>query len=206
VTCYSDDSLQNYDPTTGRYIQADPIGLAGDPNPYAYALGNPLRYTDPSGEWAQVVAGAVLGAGLGAGLDAAMQAWGVHRAGGNVFDARCYDWGSIAFSGVSGALGGRLPPGLRAINSPIPSRLPPRTLGTNPFKGKTPDEIAAMFNAKGFVPRGPDPAAGVGSYVNPRTGRGYHLNANHPPPKPPHVGVHRPRGQRGNFDPRDYDL
>jgi RHS repeat-associated protein len=40
---------RDYDPTTGRYIQADPIGLAGDPNPYAYAMNNPVRYMDPDG-------------------------------------------------------------------------------------------------------------------------------------------------------------
>ncbi|HCP65793.1 MAG TPA: hypothetical protein DIU09_14545, partial [Hyphomonadaceae bacterium] len=39
----------DYDVNTGRYIQADPIGLAGDDNPYAYARGNPLRYADPLG-------------------------------------------------------------------------------------------------------------------------------------------------------------
>ena len=42
---------RDYDPTTGRYIQADPIGLAGGQSPYSYAMGNPLRYTDPSGEF-----------------------------------------------------------------------------------------------------------------------------------------------------------
>ncbi len=40
---------RDYDVNTGRYIQADPIGLAGDDNPYAYAGGNPLRYMDPLG-------------------------------------------------------------------------------------------------------------------------------------------------------------
>ncbi len=30
---------RDYDVNTGRYIQADPIGLAGDDNPYAYAGG-----------------------------------------------------------------------------------------------------------------------------------------------------------------------
>jgi RHS repeat-associated protein len=40
---------RDYDPTTGRYIQADPIGLAGGQSPYSYAMGNPLRYSDPSG-------------------------------------------------------------------------------------------------------------------------------------------------------------
>ena len=40
---------RDYNATTGRYIQADPIGLAGDANPYAYAMGNALRYGDPEG-------------------------------------------------------------------------------------------------------------------------------------------------------------
>jgi RHS repeat-associated protein len=33
---------RDYDPTTGRYVQADPIGLDGDANPYAYAINNAL--------------------------------------------------------------------------------------------------------------------------------------------------------------------
>lgn len=40
---------RDYDPTTGRYIQADPIGLDGGTNPYSYAMNNPLLYTDPDG-------------------------------------------------------------------------------------------------------------------------------------------------------------
>jgi RHS repeat-associated protein len=51
---------RDYDPTTGRYIQADPIGLNGDPNPYAYAMNNPLKYSDPTGKNAGAVRGAVV--------------------------------------------------------------------------------------------------------------------------------------------------
>ena len=38
-----------YDPALGRYISQDPLGLAGGPNQYLYAMANPLMYADPYG-------------------------------------------------------------------------------------------------------------------------------------------------------------
>ena len=41
--------MRDYDPTTGRYIQADPLGLVDGASVYGYALQNPGRYIDPTG-------------------------------------------------------------------------------------------------------------------------------------------------------------
>jgi len=38
-----------YDPSTGRYITSDPIGLDGGLNTYLYVNANPLIYIDPNG-------------------------------------------------------------------------------------------------------------------------------------------------------------
>ncbi len=58
-----------YNPSTGRYLRPDPIGLAGmDPNLYGYVLNNPVNFVDPYGliRWGQVGTGvaSLVGGGI----------------------------------------------------------------------------------------------------------------------------------------------
>jgi RHS repeat-associated protein len=64
-----------FDPTIGRFISEDPIGLKGGINIYRYANNNPVFYIDPSGELGEIlladialniVTGAITGAISGA--------------------------------------------------------------------------------------------------------------------------------------------
>ena len=47
--------FRDYDPGTGRYVEADPIGLEGGLNVYGYVDGNPLSYVDQLGLYAEVL-------------------------------------------------------------------------------------------------------------------------------------------------------
>jgi RHS repeat-associated protein len=92
-----------YDPKIGRYLRADPIGIAGGVNLYAYVLNNPLNYIDPYG-LISGGAGSALGNTIsfiggtivGIGLIASPVSWGtvgvgiVIAAGGQIYN----HWGT----------------------------------------------------------------------------------------------------------------
>jgi len=39
--------FRDYDPTSSRYVESDPIGIRGGINTYGYADWSPLAYADP---------------------------------------------------------------------------------------------------------------------------------------------------------------
>lgn len=87
--------MRDYDPTLGRYAQADPLGIEAGENLYAYALGSPLALIDPTGEVVPLA-----GALFGGGLDL------IEQLAENQGRIECVNWWRVGANAALGAVGG----------------------------------------------------------------------------------------------------
>ena len=68
ATGLNQNYFRDYDPSTGRYAQSDPIGLEGGASSYAYTSSNPIDAIDPMGLQSSAIYGTgATGAGGAAG-------------------------------------------------------------------------------------------------------------------------------------------
>jgi RHS repeat-associated protein len=93
-TGYSYNYFRFYDPSIGRYLQSDPLGIAVGLNTYTYVDDNPVNWVDPRGTCAQ---SAAIGALIAGGMEAMRQA---------LVPLKCFhgiDWGRIGEAMAWGA-------------------------------------------------------------------------------------------------------
>ncbi len=84
--------FRSYDSRTGRYTQADPIGLDGGWNRFGYVGGNPLMYSDPMGLRGLLGPGAGIGIGVGGiGIINAVRPAGLSPPLESLYDRYCKD-------------------------------------------------------------------------------------------------------------------
>ncbi|QGM46566.1 RHS repeat-associated core domain-containing protein [Methylocystis heyeri] len=101
------NGARDYDPTSGRYIESDPIGLGGGVNTYVYAGNNPVSLIDPFGTSAD-------GPGFVSGVQSAF---------GDMFSSPQHYFGTTvpnAVGGILNACGAFCDPGVQMSIGDVP--------------------------------------------------------------------------------------
>lgn len=164
-----------YNPVLGRFMSVDPVDLdAGNVhslNRYHYSYNNPYMYKDETGETPKVILLPVVLKISDVGLTA-LDAYNAYQTGGvsAVIRSTMQD---IPLQMIPGGKTGK-----HIVKKLSDQKLtkPDTGLG-NPFKNATIEEVEQAFIRKGFVRSGgEDPSKGLGAWINPKTGRSYHLD------------------------------
>jgi RHS repeat-associated protein len=139
--------MRHYDPRTGRYLEADPLGLGGGLARYTYVAGSPINTTDPAGlAGIENAVGAVVG-----GI------WNATVNGMNFSAQGRSFWEGAAYGFIGGAVGGFILPSAPvsggALIGGITNYLNAEVGGVRGFSTTTADVVfgAATGAATGFL-------------------------------------------------------
>jgi RHS repeat-associated protein len=208
-TGLADHKARWYTSSIGRFTAIDPVKWHESNihsfNRYAYASNSPYTYVDTNGRNAVTAFGgllvesynAVMGKGFDIGRIQGALADGYNGEGAGFASSLYQDAESfIPIGAIAGAL-------VKSAKLAKVAAMKGAGKGLgNSFKNKSAKEIDDMFTKKGFEKRGPDPAGGTGGYVNPKTGRSYHIDPKEwgKFPEPNHVDVNRAKSYKGSLD------
>jgi RHS repeat-associated protein len=137
-----------YDPTLGRFISRDPIGIGGGTNLYQYAAGAPTNYTDPSGN-NPLIAGCLVG-----GLSEGAISYVTQRLSGRKVN---WGWGGVGGSALAGCatgtLGGALTSRIATLNHMrgAANSIPASTVRFSQSSVNGADAIEASMRANGWM-------------------------------------------------------
>ncbi|MEK6536122.1 MAG: RHS repeat-associated core domain-containing protein, partial [Actinomycetota bacterium] len=158
-----------YDPSSGRFLQRDPIGIRGGTNVYSYAGNTPTAAVDPDGEliWFVIIAAVAVIV-----IDSGAEYANAPAPGDPVYTGAA---GPSPVSVYAGAVlvGGLAGGGARAV--PVGGGGP---RGDVEWRGSGP------------------PESGKGGYYNPRTNESWHPDFDHGPPDGPHWDYTDPTGRK----------
>ena len=101
-TALNQNWFRDYDPTIGRYIESDPIGLDAGINTYTYVLGDPVGLVDPNGTG---VVGGIIGGIIG-GIGGAVGGGAVGAAAGTAIEPGGGTAVGAGYGGYEGAIAG----------------------------------------------------------------------------------------------------